>query len=102
MSNFLQVSATATSGAPVNKANIKSWGVLDPTNQRAVREHSEFGTAANNYIGGTIVNDTPAPVDYVIVFTMADNEPAQYWHFATAALRNTAKTDDVDAILFAS
>ena len=101
MSNFLPVDGTATSGAPVNKANIKSWGVLDLTNQRAVREHSELGTSANNYIGGAIVNDTPAPVDYVIVFTMADHEPAQYWHFATEALRNSAKTA-VDVALFAS
>lgn len=92
MANFLPVDGTATSGSPVNITDIRSWGVMDITNQRAVREHSEFGTAANNYIGGTIVNDMPAPVQYAIVFTMDNNMPAQYWYFATSGARNTAKT----------
>jgi hypothetical protein len=98
---FLPVPATATTGSPVNIAHIKTPGVIDLPNQPAARQHSELGTADNNYIGGAIVTDAEAPVEYQIVFTMFEG-PAQIWTFPTSAARNTAKTDDVDAILYAS
>lgn len=91
----LPVSATATSVSPVLIADLQSWGKLDLTDPAQGRQHSADGTAANNYREGAIVQDSVAPVRYLITFKHSNVANTQYWEFATAAARNTAFTADV-------
>lgn len=94
----LPVPNTATSGQPVLIADLLSWGKIDLTEPQGV-QHSEDGTAANNYREGAIVQDSQNTVRYLIVFKHNDVANVQYWEFATSATRDTALTTNVTAVL---
>lgn len=99
MANFLPVSGDAIAGSPVNISQIRSFGAMDVVNQLEAREHSAMGAVGNNFVGGAVVTDVAPKTRYLIVFTMNNNQPAQYWEFSSASDRNTALTDDVQDVI---
>lgn len=92
MATHLAVSGTATSGSPVNKATLKSWGAADIVDNSSLRQHSEDGTSSNNFNGGAIVTDVPGITHYCIIFIHDIGGNPQYWRFASASARNSALT----------
>jgi hypothetical protein len=82
MPQVINPSANVTSGSAIAFSEYSSHEALDVVETNTKREHSERGTADNDYNENTITTDRAAVTNYVINFTMNNGKPKQTWYFA--------------------